>query len=57
MKNYKFKVKKVIESTVKVEAKNYREGLIDLLKFLLEYDKIVFDESDDNDVNYDIELD
>ena len=57
MKNYKFKVKKVIENTIQLDAENYREGLADLLQFLLKYDKMVFEKSPDKDVSYDIILD
>lgn len=57
MKNYKFKVKKIITNTVELQAENYKEALTYLLEVLEMWDREIFENSDDKKVDYDIILD
>lgn len=56
MKNYKFRLKKIITNTVELKAENYKEALAELIEFLEIGDKEIFEKSKDKTVDYDIIL-
>lgn len=56
MKNYKFRLKKIITNTVELKAENYKEALAELIEFLEIGDKEIFEKSKDKIVDYDIIL-
>lgn len=56
MKNYKFRVKKIITNTVELKANNYKEALTHLLELLEMGDKEIFEKSVDKKIDYDIIL-
>ena len=56
MKNYKFKIKKIITNTVELQAENYKEALTYLLEVLEMWDKEIFENSEDKKIDYDIIL-
>lgn len=57
MKNYKFKLRKIITNTVELQAENYKEALTYLLEVLEMWDKEIFENSEDKKIDYDIILD
>ena len=56
MKNYKFKIKKIITNNVELQAENYKEALTYLLEVLEMWDKEIFESSEDKRIDYDIIL-
>lgn len=56
MKNYKFKIRKIITNTVELQAENYKEALTYLLEVLEMWDKEIFENSEDKKIDYDIIL-
>ena len=56
MKNYKFKIKKIITNNVELQAENYKEALTYLLEVLEMWDKEIFENSEDKKIDYDIIL-
>ena len=56
MKNYKFKIKKIVEDEIEIEAKNKTEALRSIIKLLGISEQLVLKNMDKNKQNYEIKL-
>lgn len=56
MKQYKFRVKKVLENAIEIKGENHKKVIYELIKLLAFADKEIFENSENAEVEFNISL-